>query len=397
MREKETVSLCLITKDEEESILSCINSVKHLVDEIVVVDTGSRDQTAGLAREAGARVYDFNWTCDFALARNYALEQAVSGWILVLDADEVMEPVSVEDFNRLLCACDVEGYFLRIKNYLGTGQEVAWDQVVRLFRNKPAYRFTGAIHEQVAPAILNANGGRGLAAAPLVINHYGYLKAQVLKKDKFKRNTIIIKRALENNPDDPFLLYSLAVEHYQKGEIAKGLDCFEEALVRMRGLEGYFEDVVLNIALGLLKLGRTERLIEFVSKSLEMFPEHPDLLLLRGLGYLNLGKYLEAARDLDRTLQKGGSRVFPESFIRDLTRERSMLMKRRVLVASPVRQKEAILKEFLESLEILDTSGLELDFAFIDDNNGHDLLAAFARGKRNVRVFPGGSRRLLSL
>ncbi|NPV73033.1 MAG: glycosyltransferase [Pelotomaculum sp.] len=391
MKKKETVSLCLIAKDEEEFILSCINSVKHLVDEIVVVDTGSRDQTARLAREAGARVYDFNWPGDFALARNYALEQAVSGWILVLDADEVLDYVTVEDFNRLLCVCDVEGYFLHIKNYLGTGQEVAWDQVVRLFRNKPAYRFTGAIHEQVAPAILNANGGRGLAAAPLVINHYGYLKAQLLKKDKFKRNTIIIKRALENNPDDPFLLYSLAVEHYQKGEISKGVDCFEKALVRMRGPEGYFEDVVLNIALGLLKLGRTERLIEFVSKSLEMFPEHPELFLLRGLGYLNLGKYLEAAGDLDRTLKKGGSRLFPESFIRDLIGERSMLMKRRVLVASPVRQKEAILREFLESLEMLDTSGLELDFAFIDDNNGHDLLAAFAWRKGNVRVFPAKS------
>lgn len=390
MKERETVSLCLIVKDEEECVLSCINSVRHLVDEMVVVDTGSRDRTARLAKEAGARVFDFNWTGDFARARNFALEQAVSDWILVLDADEVLDPVSVEDFNRLLCARNVEGYFLHIKSYL-EGQEAARDQVVRLFRNKPVYRFTGAIHEQVAPSILKANDGAGLAEAPLVINHYGYLKAQIFKKDKFSRNTSIIKRALESNPADPFLLYCLGVEHYQRGNVAEGLDCLEKALVRMRGAEGYFEEVILNIALGLLKLGRIERLIEFVSKSLEMFPEHPDLFLLRGLGYLNLGRYLEASKDLDRTLQKGGSRVLPECCIRDIIEERSMLMKRRVLVASPVRQKEVVLAEFLESLEMLDTSGLRLDFAFIDDNNGHDLLDAFARGKGNVRVFPAES------
>ncbi|MCL6559172.1 MAG: glycosyltransferase [Firmicutes bacterium] len=388
MKKKETVSLCLIVKNEEEFILSCIHSVRHLVDEIVVVDTGSRDQTARLAIEAGARVFDFTWRGDFALARNFALEQANSDWLLVLDADEVLEPLSVEDFNRLLCARDVEGYFLQIKNYLGAGQEVSWDQVVRLFRNKPGYRFRGAIHEQVAPSILDANHGGGLAVAPLVIHHYGYLKEQVLKKEKFNRNTSIIKRALDSNPADPFLLYCLAVEHYQRGNVAEGLDCLEKALTRMGGREGYFEDVVLNIALGLLKLDRTERLIEFASKSLKMFPEHPDLFLLRGLGFLNLGKYLEAAGDLDRSLLKGGSRVLPESCVRELMGESGLLMKRRVLVASPVRQKESILAEFLESLGMLDTTGLELDFAFIDDNNGHDLLAAFALGKSNVRVFP---------
>jgi len=315
MKKKETVSLCLIAKDEEKFISSCINSVKHLVDDIVVVDTGSRDQTVKLAINAGARVFNFIWTGDFSRARNFALEQAASDWIMVLDADEVLEPFSIKDFNRLLEARDVEGYFLHIKNYLGTGEEVGRDQVVRMFRNKPAYRFQGAIHEQVAPSILKANGGKGLVEAPLVINHYGYLNTQVLKKDKFNRNTMIINRELKRKPGDPFLLYCLAVEQYQWGNVDEGLDCLEKALVRMRGTEGYFEDVILNIALGLLKTDRTARLIEFTSKSLEMFPECPDLLLLRGLGYLSLGRYLEAAGDLGRVLQAGGSEILPDFIV----------------------------------------------------------------------------------
>lgn len=303
MRKKETVSLCLIVKNEEEFILSCINSVNHLVDEIVVVDTGSCDETPKLAHKAGARVYNFTWNGDFAQARNFALEQAVSDWVLVLDADEVLEPISIEDFNLLLCAQEIEGYFLHIKSYLETEKEVAWDQVVRLFRNKPNYRFKGAIHEQVASSILDANGGRGLMVAPLVINHYGYLKSQLLKKDKTNRNTWIINKALENNPEDPFLLYALAIEHYQQERISQGLNCLEKALARMHGTEGYFEDVLLNISFGLLILGRHRKLIDFIDKSLKMIPQQPDLLLLRGIAYLITGEYRKAVEDLEKILK----------------------------------------------------------------------------------------------
>jgi len=312
MAKKETISLCLIVKNEEEFILSCINSVKHLVDEIIVVDTGSHDQTASIAGAAGAKVFHFTWRGDFSEARNFALEQADCDWIMVLDADETLAPVGSEEFKQLLSDTNVEGYYLHIKNYVGTGQKVTWDRVVRLFRNKPVYRFTGAIHEQVAPAILNENGGSGLKTAPLVIKHYGYLKSQVVKKDKFNRNKTIINQELQNNPNNPFLLYCLAVEHYQEGKISEGLQSLEKALRGMHGTEGYFEDVVLNIAVGLLKLGRIERLIDFTSKSLEMLPENPNLLLLKGIGNFNTKKYLEAVIDLNGALEKEGNKALPD-------------------------------------------------------------------------------------
>jgi len=312
MKKKPTVSLCMIVKNEENTILSCLNSVMHLVDEIVVVDTGSADRTPGLAAAAGAKVFNFRWTGDFSRARNFALEQAASDWVMVLDADEVLEPVSAEKFNRLLCADGVEGYFLHVKSYLGAGREVTWDRVVRLFKNNPLYRFKGAIHEQVASSILDANRGAGLATAPLVINHYGYLDAQIAQKDKYNRNTLIINRELKSKPDDPFLLYCLAVEHYQRDEVCQGLACLEKALGKMRGTEGYFENVIVNIALGLLKIGKLVKLINFVNKSLEMLPGQADLILARGLGYLCLGRYPEAVVDLERALQIGSSEIFPD-------------------------------------------------------------------------------------
>ncbi|WP_227763796.1 glycosyltransferase [Zhaonella formicivorans] len=318
MNKKPTVSLCMIAKDEEEMILKSIKSVQHLVEEIIVVDTGSQDRTPELAAQAGALLFHYPWNQNFAHAKNYALEQASSEWILVLDCDEVLQDVSTQEFARLLSCQEVEGFFLQIKSFLGDGQEVAWDQAVRLFRNKPEYRFRGAIHEQVTSSILEGNRGRGLVQAPLIINHYGYLDTQLRKKDKFKRNTLIIKRELIRQPDDPFLLYCLALEHYQRDEVDAGLVCLEKAIKLMRGTEGYFQDAILIAALGYFKLGRIYELCNYTSKALEVFPEHPDLLLLRGIAFLSTGRCLEAAADLNKALEAPESKVIPDCKILSL-------------------------------------------------------------------------------
>lgn len=312
MSEGMKVSLCLIAKNEQHCILSCIESVKHLVHEVVVVDTGSSDDTVLLAQKAGARVFHIAWTGDFAQARNFGLEQAAGDWILVLDADEVLAPGSTEEFHQLLNDAEVEGYFLTIINLLGNGQEFTTDKVVRLFRNKPSYRFTGAIHEQVAPSILKATGGKGLVSAPVVIHHYGYLDAELAEKDKFSRNTSIIYRELAKNPGDPFLLYSLALEHFQRGQVAEGVRCLEWALSQMKGSEGYFEDVLVHTAIGLWGLENLQRLLDFLNNSLSMLPEQGDLLLIRGMTFLTLKQYAEAAGDLVHAFKTGSSKLFPQ-------------------------------------------------------------------------------------
>ncbi|GAB6171886.1 hypothetical protein JCM15765_13640 [Paradesulfitobacterium aromaticivorans] len=313
MKNEPTVALCLIVQNEEEFILSCLKSVKQVVDECIVIDTGSSDETRRLAAEAGATVFNFSWSGDFAEARNFALTQANSDWVLVLDADETLEPVSREAFQDLLSAPAIEGYFVRIKNLVGSGGEATWDEAVRLFRNKQTYRFTGAIHEQVATSILNLNEGQGLAHAPLVILHYGYLDHQIAEKNKFVRNTQILKRELKHNPDDPFLLYCLALEYYQQNEVAEGLACLEKSLLQLHGKEGYFEHTLYSLAWGLLYLGKIEQLIDFITKSLQMFPNQAGLLLLRGIGYLCRSQYQQASQDLDQMLVKADVRTVPHA------------------------------------------------------------------------------------
>lgn len=309
MNTKETVSLCMIVKDEEDCLLAAIQSVRDLTDEIIVIDTGSTDNTPQLALAAGAKLFNLNWAEDFSVARNFALKQASSDWILVLDADEVLEPVNPKTFYELLNNVQVEGYFLHIKNILGPTLGESCDQVVRLFRNKPMYQFEGPIHEQVAPSILRANNDSGLASAPLTLNHYGYLKDRLQSKEKFSRNSNILNKELDRNPDNPFLLYCLGLEYYQQDSITEGLQHLTKAITRMSGNEGYFEDVLFNIALGYLRLEETIKSIDFLSKALSMYPDQSDFLFLRGTAYLYQTNYHEAAEDFKHLLEILGTRT----------------------------------------------------------------------------------------
>jgi len=115
------ISLCVIAKDEEENIARCLDSVRGVCDEIIVVDTGSRDRTAEVAASRGARVFDHPWGDDFAAARNAGLERATGRWILVLDADEELSEGG-EILRQLAQSSDVEGFFLRIRNDMGEGR-----------------------------------------------------------------------------------------------------------------------------------------------------------------------------------------------------------------------------------------------------------------------------------
>lgn len=305
MKPKETVSLCMIVQDEEECLLSAIESARNLTDELIIVDTGSSDRTPQLALTAGAKLFHLAWTKDFSVARNFGLQQATSTWILVLDADEVLEATDHATFYALLRDVQVEGYFLQIRNILDSSEHKSYDQVVRLFRNKPLYRFEGAIHEQVAPAILRANNGNGLSSAPLTINHFGYLKDRLYSKDKFNRNSKILRQELSQNPDDPFLLYCLGLEYYQQTLFSKGLKQLSKALGNMSGHEGYFEEVLLNTALGYLLLDEIPSSVEFLSRALRMYPTHSDLLFLRGTAYFKQRDYSQAVVDLERCLSIG--------------------------------------------------------------------------------------------
>lgn len=181
------LSLCMIVKNEEDVLSRCLKSVKSIVSEIIIVDTGSTDRTPDIAKEFGATTLQYEWADDFCAARNFSLDQATGDWVLVLDADEVLIYDSSKQITRLLTDNQVEGYYIRVVNLLGEPPdlETSDDMVVRLFRNRREYRFEGPIHEQVKASICQAVGDHALKRMPLTIYHDGYLAENIKKKKNF--------------------------------------------------------------------------------------------------------------------------------------------------------------------------------------------------------------------
>jgi glycosyltransferase involved in cell wall biosynthesis len=199
----------MIVKDEERHLARCLRSLSGIADEIVVVDTGSRDGSLEIARsQARVRLTEMPWPDDFAAARNESVGRAQGEWILVVDADE--EVVAPAGFRKTLARRRAEGLRVRIVNEQPPGALTRSEdlEVVRLFRNHPEHRFEGRVHEQVAPSIRRRGGKIG--RTDLVIRHHGYasreVQAGVLRTE---RNLELISRELAERPDDYYLHFQL--------------------------------------------------------------------------------------------------------------------------------------------------------------------------------------------
>jgi len=298
------ISLCIITRNEEHCLAGCLSSVKALIDEIILVDTGSEDSTTTIAMNHGAYVFPFTWTDDFAAARNYAISQAQGQWILVLDADERLAPLTRDELLDFMEHSPAEGYYLKICSYLGQDKQAAQDHVVRLFKNKPAYRFTGAIHEQVAGSILSCHPKGGLAFSPFTIEHYGYLPAELTNKHKFNRNTALIYHSLAENPDDPFLHYSLGIEFLHNRNFEQAGQVMQKTLTLLNGDEGYVPQVLAVLLLAKLAQPGDQQAEWLFSGAIHTLPDNGDFYCLYGVWLMQRSRFEEATQVLECAVQK---------------------------------------------------------------------------------------------
>ncbi len=201
------LSATLIVRDEAEHLDACLTTLDGLVDEIVVVDTGSTDDTVAVAERHGAVVDHLPWTGDFSVARNRALDLARGEWILYIDADERVLPTAVDAVRELLAdARDHVAFRVRL------APKVGWTpyREYRLWRHRPDIRFTGVIHETMLPAIIDVADRERMLITDLdavTLQHYGYEGDQ---SAKHARNEPLLRQAIEAQPDRLFLYDHLA-------------------------------------------------------------------------------------------------------------------------------------------------------------------------------------------
>ncbi|WP_125141505.1 tetratricopeptide repeat-containing glycosyltransferase family 2 protein [Clostridium transplantifaecale] len=209
------LSIGLIVKNEEKNLDRCLTALQPLLkgvtSELIIVDTGSSDQTVEIAHKYTEKVHFFDWCDDFAEARNYVLDKAKGEWFLYIDADEWFESVSliVAFLNSSESECYNDACFI-IRNYdsFSRSSNYTEEYIKRLFRKLPGRKFEGIVHEHVT------NMGK-LKFIDEHINHYGYVQdsTNFERNKKNKRNLPLLIRELEKEPDNLLMLYQLAQEY----------------------------------------------------------------------------------------------------------------------------------------------------------------------------------------
>lgn len=312
-----TLTVCMIVKNEEEHLAKCLKSVQPIADEIIVVDTGSSDRTKDLARVYGAKVHDFEWTNDFAEARNFSLSLASGKWILVLDADEVVSSV---DHHALVDIVRKKGhkrvaYSFTTRNYINNVSIKGWQAndgrygkeeagtgwhpsiKVRLFPNDGRIRFEGHVHELLEPSLKAI--GLKIKECNVPIHHYGQLNMEKTVS-KGREYYLLGKAKLEAGKGDIQCLIELARQAAGLGEFNDSIELWQKVI----DLNPQNAEAFLNMGYSYLELGRYEEALAASQRAMTLDPAMKEAVLNYSICELMIGDVALAIAALENLLKK---------------------------------------------------------------------------------------------
>ena len=286
------LALNMMVKNEAGNIAECIASVQPIVNEIIILDTGSSDDTVSIARGLGAEIFHFEWCDDFAVARNEALSKVAADWVLVLDADE---RIAQEDHQRILKIIDddtVDAYLMLARNYLrGTGYD-KWCAatgeypemekgyagyrdhfVLRLFRNYDYLKWDGRVHEN----LLSVDPAKkwSVKQTDLVIHHYGKVMDEKQLNCKKQKYLIITRKKADEFPNDAKAQFELGVQLHELEMWKECLKPFQNAFA----LSEECKEALYFIGNTFHKLGDLKKAEEMLEKFLTLEPTHCDAIV----------------------------------------------------------------------------------------------------------------------
>jgi tetratricopeptide (TPR) repeat protein len=318
-----TLGLSMIVRDGEATLARCLESVRPLADEIVIADTGSSDRTREVAVEHGVRIFSIAWENDFARARNQALEEVHTDWVLSLDADEMLDPESLRVVPELLSRATIAGYNVPIRNYVLTLNERVWDREpqpntsrlpaasgypayiehenVRLFRRQAEIYFEGRVHETVGARVLGS--GLKLGAANFAIHHFGFVADTETRSRKNHLYRELGREKIRERPQDAQAHFELGVEELSNFKNASAaLPCFERATK----LNPRLHVAWVFSGVALLQLGQYREALVKLRTAENAGSKSTLVFECQGDAYYNLGDFESARRCYRRAEQRGG-------------------------------------------------------------------------------------------
>ncbi len=329
----------MIVKDEDKFLEKCLSGIKDLVDEIIIVDTGSKDTTVEIAKKFTTKIFSIEWPNSFAKARNFSLQKASGDWILILDADEL---ISEKDFKKIkeIVKEDVDGYIILQRNYTNDTSYAGFivndnkyeesknylgyfhSPLVRLF--KKGYVFEGKVHEAVEPSIERNNGK--IVKTDIPIHHYGFIrkdkdKAQYLDlaKEKgtdlkgffdvgmenmrnanYKEAVVAFRSAFQKDKDNARIAYNLAAAYLKDKNNEAAINHLElflrENNTTFSENKKWKVDIYCNLAVAYQNTKQFDKALKRLKEGLDIDGNNINIVKNLGSTYFMMGNYKEAMR-----------------------------------------------------------------------------------------------------
>ena len=309
----------MIVKNEESCLGRCLESVQGLVDEIIIVDTGSDDGTIALAQQFTDKIFHFSWNNDFSAARNFALQHASCDWVLILDADECINAEDHQRIKELVAQEKNTACFLHQKEYTNnttltgfcynkerTNKYLGYilvENAIRLFRNTQNIRFSWKIHESIQPA-LEKQGITPLDSG-VFIHHYKQEKGEQAQHEKMLRYLLIEEEQLRETPDNPKPYYEVGLIYYALGRYQDAITAFE----RVIALQPNEHRAYHKLGRSLVKRGDYAKALAVFTKYLTFDETNSDVYGEIGLLFIKRKEYDHAITSLTAALQRNPANI----------------------------------------------------------------------------------------
>ena len=297
------ISICMIVKNEKAHLPACLESLKGLDAELIIVDTGSTDGTVQIAKDYGAKVFYFPWNNNFSDARNESLKHAASRWILWLDADDIVPGSEHEKIRKLAQQEPNKGFSFILRNQ---GIDDSRCYQLRMFPNRPDIRFEGAVHEQAVHSLERLKIPVQMSSVTIV--HTGYASETVVREKK-KKYLKMMEAWLTEHPNDCLIRYQYALTHHTLDQHKEAIKEFETLFTYSACLNQdrnmLFYALILT-GRSFLNLGNAEKALHYLVEAEKLNPESDFLKVSLAEVYTNRHEsekalhYLQAIKDLEQ-------------------------------------------------------------------------------------------------